>query len=680
VLLYIVGLAMVAYGAMLAVAPRSHGSVLARLLRAYVLGWSAVVVGVGALSLISAVTRWSLFGVCLAVLLIGLLAHQFRKDTSTKTAEETMGEVARETLQPPAVRVLAALTGVAFGYVAALALFTPPNDWDGLTYHLTRAALWLQQGGVGYVPSGNESRLNGNPPVGEVGMLFSLGLEGGDRFAAIPQLVALAAAAAAVAGVARRVGLGRPESAFAGLAFLGLPIVLLQGQTIMVDLVVASFLLCATYFFFGERSDGPFAAASLALALGSKFTAILLLPVLLVVIVAGVPRARLGWVARWAFGGVVLGAPWYALNLAHTGHIDGGLADDADQLVTHTFAATISNFRAFADDIIDVSGSHGTRVVLYAVVGLAILIGGAIAGRRRGDRQLAIQCAVAGLIVIAAPFFLRQADGGVMRVYQKAWLLLGRRDIAFDDAGDWQASETADTSLSWFGPLGALALVGVLAIAPIAVRRRQLSRTGLALAAAPWLAILVLALMVVWDHWRGRMLIYPVGLAMVVWGLGLRSRTLAWVTIGLAAATMTVSLVDIYSKPSGLGLGEQPRHSIWHRDRIGALTAMRFYDGSDRLFRAVERVVPQDAKLAVAVPTDTFLSPFFGARYQRHVSLTEDRKSPVKDAEWLVTKKDAHPALCPGNWRVRAGNSGDGWRILERRKRNRPCRMNDASP
>ena len=63
--------------------------------------------------------------------------------------------------------------------------------------------------GIGNVPSGNEPRLNGNPPVSEIGLYLAIVLPRSERFAALPQYVALWTGLLGVALVARRLGLPR---------------------------------------------------------------------------------------------------------------------------------------------------------------------------------------------------------------------------------------------------------------------------------------------------------------------------------------------------------------------------------------------------------------------------------------------------------------------------------------
>jgi hypothetical protein len=82
-----------------------------------------------------------------------------------------------------------------------------------------------------------------------------------------------------VFGLARRLGLEASAAWFAGLAFLSLPLVLLQSSTALNDLVVGSFLVAATFLLLGTtRVELVLGAAAVAQAVGTKFTAYIALP------------------------------------------------------------------------------------------------------------------------------------------------------------------------------------------------------------------------------------------------------------------------------------------------------------------------------------------------------------------------------------------------------------------
>jgi hypothetical protein len=557
---------------------------------------------------------------------------------------------------------------LALVYVVALAFFTPPNDWDGLTYHVTRAALWDQEGGIGVVQAGNEPRLNGNPPLAEIGMYLSIGLGRTDRWLALPQLLGLLASAFGVVGLARRVGLSHPEAMFAALTFVTLPVVLLQGQSVMNDLVLTSFLLAATYFLLGrERHDGLLGALALALALSTKFTAALLLPLVVLVALAGsVGRRRLRTVG-WAVVGILVSAPWYVLNLVDTGHLDGDLARLTGQQAEHSLAAIVTTLRALAIDTIDLSGADAENGIVFFIVGTAIGVAGATAGILRRDRRLTLSSLGAAVTVMVLPAAMAAVDGPLMRSYQKVWLLLGRDDIAYREPSNWVTATIADTSRSWYGPVGTLAVFGGLAIAIQAVRRGSMRPLALVLALAPAVAIAIFAVTIPWDPWRGRLLAYPIGLAIVVWGAAPRWRALEWTTVGLAVSTVALSLANPFTKPSGVAFVDPVGRSVWGRSWEDALTTVRDYDGTPEVLAAVRRLVPTDARLALAAPQDTFLSPFFGRGFSRHVDLLPEGARVPSHADWLVVHDTVDDVLfCPESWRMRTA-AGNAWRVLERR-------------
>jgi len=70
-------------------------------------------------------------------------------------------------------------------------------------------------------------------------------------------------------------------------------------------------------------------ALALGLALGTKFTAILALPLLAIFGAVIHPRRRWPALVLVGVGGIVLGAYWYLLNIAKTHHINGQVAEAA---------------------------------------------------------------------------------------------------------------------------------------------------------------------------------------------------------------------------------------------------------------------------------------------------------------------------------------------------------------
>ena len=136
-----------------------------------------------------------------------------------------------EALRDPVVAIPAAAVGAGLVYSVVLAIATPPNDYDTLWYHLSRAAFWRQEHAVGYVERANDLRLDVFTPGAELVSSWAMTLSGDERFAALFQLFALLATMLAVAGIARALGLDRRAAALGAVLFASLPVVVLQAST-----------------------------------------------------------------------------------------------------------------------------------------------------------------------------------------------------------------------------------------------------------------------------------------------------------------------------------------------------------------------------------------------------------------------------------------------------------------
>ncbi len=241
---------------------------------------------------------------------------------------------------------------------------------------------------MGYIHAAYDQRLNFNPPIGEIGSAFVLGVTRDETFAGFVQLLAMLACAVGVFAFARRLGLPRAQAAFGSLLFLTLPIVLLQSTVAKNDILVASFLVAAAVFMISHRlRDSVLASLAIALAVGTKFTAIYGLFVLLALALVAPPRQRWRWRVLGLALGAMAGSFWYVVNTVETGHILGD--QSGVQGLTALFHPRANLLTAFgaAVDMFDVSGAQGKDVLLY--LGPAALIGVGLALRAgEGSRRL----------------------------------------------------------------------------------------------------------------------------------------------------------------------------------------------------------------------------------------------------------------------------------------------------
>ena len=500
-------------------------------------------------------------------------------------------------------------------------------------------------------------------------MLGTTLLSGGDRYVALPQLLAYAALTLCVFGLARRLGLGVPEALFGALAFATLPVVALQASGALNDLVVASFLAAAAVFALrSERTSLILVAVAIGLAVGTKFTAVLALPTLAFVVALSGQVRRLPGLAVAGACGLALGAPWYLANLVETGDLDGGLAEYGDQRADASVTSVLTTAMRLLLDLVDLSGGIAPHAALYPAAGLLLVALALIHVKRLGRPSLWF--AAAGLVTTSVIGIVELADFGQRGVY-KAWLLLDKPETA-----SWQhhfrPNTEADTTSSWFGPLGLLLLVLGTAVVVVGWSRGRHTRVALAMALAPWLLLLTFAVTIVWDPWRGRFLVFGVALAAATWGVLLRLPAVAAATAAIGTVSLSLALANYLGKPSGLAEVWQPRDpqfvstdTIWGVTRSEAQGRLRPETDHAVLYTYIEAQVPERAHVAIAPVANDFLSPYFGPRYTRPISLVPSEGVVDEEAEWLVRSPKASVRRCPESWRLML-ELESGWRVERR--------------
>ncbi len=282
-------------------------------------------------------------------------------------------------LRDPAIAIFAAVVALGLVYLTALSFGTPPNSWDAMWYHLARAAFWKQQHAIGYVPDANDPRLNANPPVAEIGALYTMVVSSTDRFVAGVSLAAYCATTLAVFGIARRLQLERRAALFAALVFASLPVVWLQASGALNDLVVAAFLSCAVYFLLGTaKPESALGGLSVALAVGAKLSALLMLPFVFLAAVL-LPRQRRRALFSVA-AGVAIGCGWYVVNLVRAGSWDGRLGGhagvEATGIADEGIVRFVANASRLLSDFVEVPGGAGWWAAFYVLgaVGAATVL------------------------------------------------------------------------------------------------------------------------------------------------------------------------------------------------------------------------------------------------------------------------------------------------------------------
>jgi hypothetical protein len=265
------------------------------------------------------------------------------------------------------IAVLVAAVAVAALVELFLGFAVAPNTYDGLMYHLSRAAMWIQDGSVFGMDGGTIYETQ-HQPNGEFLYAWTMLLLEGDRFAALVQWLAAMGCGLVVYEGARMLGYARSAATFAAALFLLMPQIVIQASSTFVDLPAALFVGVFAIFairWLRDRSPGDLVVGARARGRpgGPEGAAVLAAPPRRHRLGAEIRRQRpslrliAAGVAVVAAGALLLGGSKYVENAIETGSPQGVAGDD----VTRTEPLPISAGRALWT-FIDVPGLDGTYV------------------------------------------------------------------------------------------------------------------------------------------------------------------------------------------------------------------------------------------------------------------------------------------------------------------------------
>jgi hypothetical protein len=635
-------LAELAGTALLAAAALDVRSLSRFLLAAYVAYLTAGSLLVTALSPARLVTRAGLLVGALVLLLASGIAWSARGRPRPSLPRLPRAPV------DPLVLALGAVVAASVAYELVLVIGAPPNNWDSLTYHLTRVAAWAQEHRVGWVPNAPTDRINEFQPLAEEQILLVTVAAGGTFLFALPQFVAQAAIAVSVYALAAAHGVGRRAAAFAALAFCCLPLVALEATTAQNDLVAASLVAAAVALVAaGGRVDARVAGVAAGLAPGVKLTTAYTLPIVALV---ALRRGRLAMVGVFAAASFAALSSWsFVLNVAHTGHVLGhGVGRVAQQATPSVVGSTATLFRVVYG-LLDLSGLD---LRMTDVVAAAALVPLALALVRRRQRAAFLAAAV----VLALP----RAIPPIAHVVKIA---IVHTRLPLDDPAStggpffWNIDYGASEDLSAFG---AVAGPFLLLASLIALTSRRWKRWRAPAFALP-LFLVLLALTSKYNPWLARFLIVPVAIAAPFLALLWRRRAVAVA----AALVLGLQLVLVHVRNEQKPLRSAP----WHRSQAAALTAT-YRPAFAAVVSKLDRIAPRGSLGAVIGYDDPGLL-LFGRHLERHVVFLA-RLSPAAaasragiDVVVFNPAVVAARAFARSQWVVR--RLGGAWLVATRR-------------
>jgi hypothetical protein len=220
----------------------------------------------------------------------------------------------------------------AVGISAVRVLFVPPVAWDANTYHLVKAALWVQGGGpIRFHAPGGGGMYMGVP--GGVDSLWAWVMLPfhSDLLVGVADVVGTAFLGLGVYVMARELGVRSRHASMAAAFVLAMPAVLLAAGSNYVDTLNAYFLtsgtaFCLQFLRHGESGWAILAGMAFGTAAATKLTGVPMLAIAMVTILWRATRRPehrgrgLRLVLRVLVFALLISAPWYLQNWIRLGH------------------------------------------------------------------------------------------------------------------------------------------------------------------------------------------------------------------------------------------------------------------------------------------------------------------------------------------------------------------------
>jgi len=541
---------------LLAAASLRLESLSASLLAAYVVLLAEAAALTAGLSPLRAVTRSGLAGAEGGLLPIAVAIWWLR-------GRPRLSAVRLRPFRDPLVLGFAALAVVVLGYELALVLTAPPNNWDSLTYHLTRAAFWAQHDGIYWVPNAPTNRINEFQPLAEQQVLYLFVATGSGALFALPQFVAELATMVAIYTAARRLGHEVRGAFCAAVVFGTFAVVALESTTAQNDLVAAALPAVAAAFLLGRRdSELALAGVAVGLAVGVKLTTALVVPVLL--LLAGLRgRRALALFAGAGAAGFCLFSLWsFVLNAVETGRLTWHSEGQLSLAASPSFPGSVSTAVRVLYRVIDLPAiSHRTAWGFVAAAGVAVLV--LLLARRRTALLAGAVLALPGLVLLVAG-----ATHGIARIVHLPANPAGATAETFF----WTVNQLASEDFAGFGPLGLLLLAApVVGIVQFARGRADARRLALALALP--IFVVLLSFEVQYYDFLTRFVIVPAALTVPLLAALFRRTEVGVAVLTVAAASVGLALVHDLVKPLDSRYGHPWQLSLANAVRLNWMPA-----------------------------------------------------------------------------------------------------------
>jgi uncharacterized membrane protein YqhA len=534
----------------------------------------------------------------------------------------------------PALWLLAAAVWAFYMFGAYLILYVPPNNYDGLTSHMTRVGYWLQHGNFLPWPTWDYTQ-QVYPLNAQLLMMWTILFWGWDQLAGFPQWLSALSGMIVIFGIARLLGWTRPQAIFAALIWSLFPEILLQSTTVQNHLIVGILFACTLYFLFLGVQSGVTAALilsglALALALGTHQLAFFTLPGVLSIVCMIWLKYRqralkplLIWGIASSIAFLLVGSYMYIVNFSLYG-------DFFSQQTGSQVAATISSIASNATS--DVDNKSNMNFLDGIVLNVA----------RYTYDAFDLTGFFPGLLDPHQTFPLYRFRAQIAsNIFEKLNIPVEGNGFVLRDVPFFLSSE----DVAWFGVIGFFLFPLLLFIQVVeGIKSRDPFRLGVFIIAIAYITIwsgLIIGPNGTWSPYQGR---YFVIMAVIVspflaavFKPGRFFSLSSWLLVILSISMAYYTTINNLAKPL---VGTR---AIWTLSRAERQDVSGLFHAG---FKKIDELVPPNATLGLVFGTTGFYQyPFFGKGFTRTlVPIYPDTK--LADVDWISQKEIDWIFLC----------------------------------
>ncbi len=479
-----------------------------------------------------------------------------------------------------------------------LIIYVPPNNYDSMTYHLTKVAYWLQHRSLSPFPT-FDYRLTSFPFNAELLLLWTMVAAKADCYCGFIQFFCYLLSGTLVYKCSRHyLKAGAVSSLTTMLIWYSLPEVVLQSTSTQNDLVVAYFLMFSLVYLLCSTTNPekylPVSAVALAVAIGTKLTALFfLIPFIIIIVYLSIAGA---WLRKRIF---LWGAVFIVAFL-----IFGA----------YTF---IQNYTDYRDPIVYV---REKRAKVFSQSPQSFVT--------KSSRHLHNMMTNQSGMDVYAPAYAHYYNALINKISARVFRAI-ERVFPYDPGPRYPGyplykfksgvqTFALDEDNAFFGSVGmvmVLVVLYVLFTAPIRLFIKRINTDSRYFIFAFLFAgyLIPMSHIMRWDPWISRYMITGVLAGMPVLALLFESR--------ISFLKKAGSIVVIYSimalLPATFLNVKKPLYEL-HNDKL-TLRCIFFRD-REIIIRQFNRLVPPHAKIGLALWGDSWTYPLFGERLQRQLT------------------------------------------------------------